>query len=84
MTPRTIELTDRRALRGLAGLLRRERPLTATPAGERIGASATTCSSHLRQLARYGLVEEAGGGRGRKRPWHATATLIDLAFPTGE
>ena len=81
-TQRTVELTDPRALRALAhpvrltlvSVLRREGPLTATQAGERIGESATTCSFHLRQLARYGLVEEAGGGRGRERPWRATAT----------
>ena len=81
-TRRTVELADPRALRALAhpvrltlvSLLRREGPLTATKAGERIGESATTCSFHLRQLARYGLVEEAGGGRGRERPWRATAT----------
>jgi predicted ArsR family transcriptional regulator len=81
-TQRTVELTDPRALRALAhpvrltlvSVLRREGPLTATQAGERIGETATTCSFHLRQLARYGLVEEAGGGRGRERPWRATAT----------
>jgi predicted ArsR family transcriptional regulator len=81
-TQRTVELTDPRALRALAhpvrltlvSVLRREGPLTATQAGERIGETATTCSFHLRQLARYGLVEEAGGGRGRARPWRATAT----------
>jgi DNA-binding transcriptional ArsR family regulator len=44
-------------------------PLTATEASERIGESPTTCSFHLRQLARYGFVEEAGGGPGRNRPW---------------
>ena len=44
-------------------------PLTATEAGERIDESPTTCSFHLRQLAKYGFVEEAGGGRGRARPW---------------
>ncbi len=78
---RTIELTDATALRALAhpvrlalvGLLRREGPLTATEAGRLIGETPTTCSFHLRQLARYGLVEEAGGGRGRRRPWRATA-----------
>ncbi len=73
-------LSDPRALRALAhpirlslvGLLRREGPLTATQAGELLGESSASCSFHLRQLARYGLVEEAGGGKGRERPWRAT------------
>jgi len=78
---REIKLTDPRALRALAhplrmnllGLLRREGALTATQCGERVGESPASCSFHLRQLARYGLVEEAGGGKGRNRPWRATA-----------
>lgn len=78
---RTVTLTDPRALRAMAhptrleliGLLRRGGPLTATQAGELIGESPASCSFHLRQLAKYGLVEEAGGGRGRERPWRATA-----------
>jgi DNA-binding transcriptional ArsR family regulator len=78
---RTVTLTDPRALRAMAhptrleliGLLRRGGPLTATQAAERIGESPASCSFHLRQLAKYGLVEEAGGGRGRERPWRATA-----------
>src|SRR3954467_10413411 len=77
----TIELTDPRALRAVAhpvrleliGLLRREGPLTATAAGALIGESPANCSFHLRQLAKYGLVEEAGGGRGRERPWRGAA-----------
>jgi DNA-binding transcriptional ArsR family regulator len=79
--PSAVKLTDPRALRAYAhpirlalmGLLRRSGALTATQAGERIGESAASCSFHLRQLAKYGLVEEAGGGRGRERPWRATA-----------
>ncbi|HWD74930.1 MAG TPA: helix-turn-helix domain-containing protein, partial [Solirubrobacteraceae bacterium] len=75
--PSSVEVTDPRSLRGLAhpvrlaliGLLRREGPLTATQAGERIGESPASCSFHLRQLAKYGLVEEAGAGPGRRRPW---------------
>jgi DNA-binding transcriptional ArsR family regulator len=55
-----------------------EGPMTATEAGERIGESPTTCSFHLRQLARYGFVEEAGGGKGRARPWRMTT--LDIAF----
>jgi predicted ArsR family transcriptional regulator len=86
-TKRTVQLTDPRALRALAhpvrmdlmGLLRRGGPLTATQAGEAIGESAASCSFHLRQLAKYGLVEEAGGGRGRERPWQATAISTEWA-----
>jgi DNA-binding transcriptional ArsR family regulator len=78
---RQIELRDPRALRALAhpirirllGELRREGPLTASDAGRRIGESSGSASYHLRQLARYGLVEEAPGARGRERPWRATA-----------
>jgi DNA-binding transcriptional ArsR family regulator len=55
--------------------------MTATEAGERIGESPTTCSFHLRQLAKYGLVEEAGGGRGRARPWRLTGIGLGLAAP---
>jgi DNA-binding transcriptional ArsR family regulator len=50
--------------------------LTATELGERIGESPTTCSFHLRQLAKYGFVEEAGGGKGRARPWRLTSIGI--------
>lgn len=84
---RTVQLTDPRALRALAhpirleliGLLRQGGPLTATQAGERIGESPASCSFHLRQLAKYGLVEEAGGGHGRERPWRATAISTEWA-----
>jgi DNA-binding transcriptional ArsR family regulator len=89
---RTIELTDPRALRAVAhpirleliGLLRRSGPLTATQAAARIGESPASCSFHLRQLAKYGLVEEAGGGRGRERPWRATATFTEWPAAAGD
>jgi len=75
------KLTDPRALRAMAhpirlalvGMLRREGPLTATRAAALLGESSASASFHLRQLAKYGLVEEAGGGRGRERPWRVTA-----------
>ncbi|HVX34552.1 MAG TPA: helix-turn-helix domain-containing protein [Solirubrobacterales bacterium] len=81
MSEGVLQLTDPRALRAVAhptrlkliALLRRFGPLTATQAGERIGESPSGCSFHLRSLAKWGLVEEAGGGRGRERPWQATA-----------
>jgi len=56
-------------------------PMTATEVGERIGESPTTCSFHLRQLAKYGFVEEAGGGKGRARPWRMTSIGFSIAVP---
>ena len=79
---RQIELSDPAALRGLAhplrlrlvALLRREGPLTASEAGRRLGESSGSTSYHLRQLERFGLVEEStADGHGRQRPWRATA-----------
>ena len=76
------ELTDSRTLRALTHPVRIALiealllggAMTATEVGERIGESPTTCSFHLRQLAKYGFVEEAGGGKGRSRPWRLTST----------
>ena len=81
--PQSVELRDARALRALAhptrlklvGLLRLQGPLTATQAARELGETPQRCTFHLGQLAKYGLVEEAGGGRGRERPWRATASF---------
>ena len=85
--PELREVHDAQTMRALAHpvrialveVLSLEGPLTATEAGERIGESPTTCSFHLRQLAKYGFVEEAGGGRGRARPWRMTRIGMTLA-----
>jgi DNA-binding transcriptional ArsR family regulator len=71
------ELTDPKAMRALAHPVRLAllealadaASLTATEAGERVGESPANASFHLRQLAKYGYVEEAPGGTGRRRPW---------------
>jgi DNA-binding transcriptional ArsR family regulator len=44
-------------------------PLTATELADRLDESPANCSWHLRKLAEHGFVEEAGGGKGRQRPW---------------
>lgn len=43
--------------------------MTSTQAAHALGFSSGLCSFHLRQLARYGYVEEAGATDGRARPW---------------
>ena len=84
--PDIREITDARTLRALSHPVRLALieeltiggALTATELGERIGETPTTCSFHLRQLAKYGFVEEAGGGKGRARPWRMTT--IGMSF----
>ena len=56
-----------------------EGELTATQAGERVGESPASCSFHLRQLAKYGFVEETGGGKGRQRPWRLKDIGTEIA-----
>ena len=81
------EVSDARAFKALSHPVRLalletlviQGPLTATEAAERIDESPTTCSFHLRQLARYGFVEEAGGGKGRARPWRLTIVGMQSA-----
>ncbi len=43
--------------------------ITSNQAAQMLRQSSGTCSFHLRQLARYGLIEEAPTGDGRSRPW---------------
>jgi hypothetical protein len=61
----------------LMALLRLDGPQTATMAAEAIGESVASCSFHLRQMAKYGLLEQAGGGHGREKPWKATAAFTE-------
>ncbi|MHB1929922.1 MAG: winged helix-turn-helix domain-containing protein [Acidimicrobiales bacterium] len=80
------QITDARTMRALTHPVRialietliLQGAMTATEAAEQIGESPTTCSFHLRQLAKYGFVEEAGGGKGRARPWRMTS--IGMSF----
>src|SRR5213592_3740267 len=51
---------------------------TATECGDAVGDSPSSCSYHLRALAKWGFVEEAPGGHGRERPWRAAATRIEF------
>ncbi|MEU6232786.1 winged helix-turn-helix domain-containing protein [Kitasatospora sp. NPDC047058] len=43
--------------------------ITSNQAAQHLHQSSGTCSFHLRQLARYGLIEEAPTVDGRSRPW---------------
>jgi DNA-binding transcriptional ArsR family regulator len=90
--PEIPRITDARRLRALAHPVRIALleelsiygPMTATQVGERIGETPTTCSFHLRQLAKYGFVEEAGGGKGRARPWRVTSVHMSIDGDDGD
>ncbi len=81
------ELRDPRELRALAHPLRLSLleelatlgEATATELAERVGESPANCSWHLRQLAHYGFIEEAGGGTGRSRPWRWIPEVQEIA-----
>lgn len=60
----------------LIELLSHTGTLTATQASDLLGESPANCAFHLRTLAKYGFVEEAGGGPGRVRPWRRVDTGI--------
>jgi DNA-binding transcriptional ArsR family regulator len=51
---------------------------TATECAIWVGDSPSSCSYHLRALARWGFVEEGSQRPGRERPWRATATRIEF------
>jgi hypothetical protein len=73
------EITDPTMLRAMAHPLRLKLindlvvrgPATATELADRHDESAANCSWHLRQLAKFGLIEEATDlpAKGRNRPW---------------
>ncbi len=82
-----MEITDPRAIRALAHplrldllhLLRAVGPSTAAECGRVLGASQASCSFHLRQLARYGYVEETEPGHDRReRRWRASNRRLSV------
>jgi hypothetical protein len=70
-------LLDHPVRAGLLELLTRVGTVTATEAARELGGNSGLHSFHLRQLERYGLVEEVPGRTGRRRPWR----LVDPSRP---
>ena len=80
--------TDPTAIRALAHPLRLDllellvatSPATAAQCGRALGVSQANCSFHLRQLAKYGFVEEAPPGDDkRERRWQVTDRHLTLS-----
>jgi len=86
-----MEISDPKAIRALAHPLRLDLlqvlgssgPATAAQCGRVLGASQASCSFHLRQLAKYGFVEDAGPGRDRReRQWRVTQQRLSVRSGT--
>jgi DNA-binding transcriptional ArsR family regulator len=87
-----VEISDPRAIRALAHPLRLDLlqllgasgPATAAQCGRMLGVSQASCSFHLRQLAKYGFVQEAEPGRDRReRHWRVTNHRLSVRIGTG-
>jgi DNA-binding transcriptional ArsR family regulator len=80
-------IDDPRSVRALAHPLRlrlqsligQAGQLTAADAARELGISHALASHHLRQLAKYGFVEQVGGADRRERPWRLVHTSYTVA-----
>lgn len=60
-------------------------PMTAARCGRALGVPQANCSFHLRQLAKYGFVEDAGPGRDRReREWRVPDPRPTLRVGAGD
>ena len=71
--PIRLDLLEHLALAG---------PATAAQCGRALGVSQASCSFHLRQLAKYGFVEEGAPGVDRReRRWQTVVRRVSLTGP---
>lgn len=87
-----MEISDPKAIRALAHPVRLDLlqvlgasgPATAAQCGRALGVSQASCSFHLRQLATYGFVEDAGPGHDRReRRWRITDPRLSVRISSG-
>lgn len=87
-----MEISDPKAIRALAHPLRLDLlqllgaggSATAAQCGRVLGVSQASCSFHLRQLAKYGFVEDAGPGRDRReRQWQVAHPRLAVRVGRG-
>jgi DNA-binding transcriptional ArsR family regulator len=63
----------------LMGIIGRLGRATTAQAAQELGISHGLASHHLRQLAKYGFVEQVAGKDNRERPWRLVATSYSWA-----
>jgi DNA-binding transcriptional ArsR family regulator len=91
--PRLRHVRDANVLRAMAhplrlrliGMLRKEGSATASELARRLGESSGATSYHLRQLERFGFVEDdAERSSGRKRYWRACEEGMEWSIDTDD
>lgn len=89
VAPREAELVaDPLALRAMAhpmriklvGMVGVAGTLTASAAARQLDSTAAVTAYHLRTLAKYGFVEDAGGTSARERPWRLTERAVSFTW----
>jgi len=87
-----MRVTDPQAIKALAHpmrldlleLLATTSPATAAQCGRILGVPQANCSFHLRQLAKYGFVEDAGPGDDRReRQWRIVDPRPTIRIDSG-
>ena len=81
-------VTDPLALRAVAhplrlkliGLVGVSGTLTATQAAAMLDSTPAVTAYHLRTLAKYGFVEDAGSASARERPWRLTDLAVSFSW----
>ena len=81
-------VTDPLALRAMAhplrlkliGLVGINGTLTATQAAAALDSTPAVTAYHLRTLAKYGFVEDAGSESARERPWRLTELAVSFSW----
>lgn len=86
--PEAVLVADPLALRAmahpmrikLAGMVGIAGTLTASEAARQLDSTAAVTAYHLRTLAKYGFVEDAGGTSARERPWRLTQRAVSFTW----
>jgi DNA-binding transcriptional ArsR family regulator len=87
-----MRVTDPQAIKALAHPVRLDllellatiSPATAARCGRILGVPQANCSFHLRQLAKYGFVEDAGPGEDRReRQWRIVNPRPTIRIDSG-
>jgi DNA-binding transcriptional ArsR family regulator len=76
--PRTIRALAHPTRLALISIVGRSAKITAADAARELGVSHALAVHHLRQLAKYGFVEQVEGADQRERPWRAVHTSLSV------